>query len=59
MDKALYDTSVEELRDLTRLTYAPEKKDLIEKYSTVLYKEKPIQEYIERLEYECKVIDAM
>ncbi len=57
--KPVVDHTLDELWELTRLTYSPSKKILIEKNSTTSLKNKKLSEYIERLEYELKVIDAM
>jgi len=51
--------TLDELRELTRLTYSPSKQLLIQKNSETVIKNKKLSEYIERLEYELKVIDAM
>ncbi len=57
--KPVVDHTLDELRELTRLTYSPSKQALIEKNSETALKNKKLSEYIERLEYELKVIDAM
>jgi len=57
--KPVVDHTLDELRELTRLTYSPSKQILIEKNSETALKNKKLSEYIERLEYELKVIDAM
>lgn len=57
--KPVVEHSLDELRELTRLTYAPSKQSLLQKSSEKNLKNKKLSEYIERLEYELKVIDAM
>ena len=59
LEKELLETSVEELWQYTRNTYTQHKIELIDKRQHQVYKDKPVSEYIERLEYEFKVIDAM
>ena len=63
--KKLQEHSPEELKELTRATYTLKKQHYIEKYTSFsadFSKEKlyrPLNEYIERLEYEMKVIKEM
>ncbi len=60
LDKALTDTSVEELHEKTEQTYTQYKRWII-KDSTQIIEEtgKTISEYVERLEYELKVTHEM
>lgn len=57
--KSLPETSVDELRWFTRETYTAHKKDIINKNKETACRTKTLSEYMERLEYEFKVIDAM
>lgn len=55
----LTETSLETLWDLTKLTYTDTKKDIINEYAQQLFKGKTKADYLERLEYELKVIHEM
>ncbi len=57
--KKLTETTPEELRELTRATYTDNKKTFIEKHANTFYGELTIGSYIERLEYELKVVKEM
>lgn len=61
LTKKVNETSLDELRDATRATYTPEKRKLISQYNSTLdpISGKSYGEYIERLEYELKVIHEM
>ena len=64
-DKVLQEISPEELKTLTRATYTGFKKDFLEEnneFSDSFTKEEyyyPLSDYIERLEYELKVVKEM
>lgn len=55
----LTETSLEQLRDATRMTYTPAKKAILKTYSGIEHKWKTKADYLERLEYELKVIYEM
>jgi DNA polymerase-3 subunit alpha len=55
----LVESSLEELREATRRTYTEEKKEILAEYALLIHKEKFKKEYLERLEYELKVIHEM
>ncbi len=61
LTKKVNETSLDELREATRATYTAHKKELIQKYSDTVdpISGKSYGEYIERLEYELKVIHEM
>jgi len=59
LTKPLLETSVEELWELTRDTYTTYKKNILQKNKDTVCDTKTLDVYIERLEYEFKVIDAM
>lgn len=61
LTKKVNENSIDELWEATRATYTPAKKNLIESYMDQLdpVSSKPYSEYIERLEYELKVIHEM
>ncbi len=59
LEKPIMDHSLDELRELTRLTYTKGKQSFIDQHASTTLKDKKLGEYIERLEYELKVIDAM
>ncbi len=59
LTKSIQDHSLDELWELTRLTYSNDKIALLKKHTTSTIKNKWLVEYIERLEYELKAIDAM
>jgi len=54
-------TSIEQLRDATKQTYTKAKKQFLQEFAqtTITPSWKTLTEYIERLEYELKVIDEM
>lgn len=64
-DRPIQEISPDELKILTKQTYTTYKQDYIDQYNTyteIFTKEKfylPLSEYIERLEYELKVIKEM
>jgi len=55
----LVESSLEQLRDATRMTYTEEKKEILAQYTLMVHKDKFKKEYLERLEYELKVIHEM
>lgn len=57
--KKLTETTPEELRELTRATYTEKKKTFIEKHTNIFHGDLTIGSYIERLEYELKVVKEM
>lgn len=57
--KKLTETTPAELKEITRLTYTDSKKQLIEKNLNVMCDQISIADYIERLEYELKVVKEM
>ncbi len=59
MRGALQEQSVDELWSLTRSTYSPHKKEFLEKATDELSDSFALSAYVERLEYELKVIKAM
>lgn len=59
MTQALDKTTPEELKKLTLDTYTDYKKTLIDRYRTIQRGEHSVAEYIERLEYELKVVHEM
>lgn len=62
LEKAIFETSLDELWEATEATYSDEKKEFINQYKTELSKTpvpKPVSEYLERIEYELKVIKEM
>lgn len=59
MHGALQDQSVDELWELTRSTYSPWKKKFLKTADGELSAGHSISEYVERLEYELRVIKAM
>jgi DNA polymerase-3 subunit alpha len=60
LTRALTETSVEELRDLTRDTYTPMKHDLLTMtHWQILTWSISLADYIERIEYELKVVHEM
>ncbi len=59
LTKKLTETTPAELKEITALTYTEEKKKLIAKYKENLYGKISIADYIERLEYELKVVKEM
>jgi DNA polymerase III alpha subunit len=59
MDGALQDQSVDELWSLTRSTYSPWKQDFLQHATDDLTPGHSLREYVERLEYELRVIKAM
>lgn len=61
LTNALVDSSIEELRDATKRTYTTTKKDFIGAHSEQKepLSQKSLADYIERLEYELKVIHEM
>ena len=59
LTKVIQESSLEELREATKLTYTESKKNLIKNNESKVINGKPASEYIERLEYEFKVIFEM
>ena len=59
LETKLVESSLEQLRDATRMTYTEEKKQLLAEYALIVHKDKFKKEYLERLEYELKVIHEM
>lgn len=59
LTKKLTETTPVELREITSLTYTDEKKNLIEKTKTVMHGDISLSDYIQRLEYELKVVKEM
>ncbi len=59
LEKKLTKATPQELRDITLQTYTKYKKDFLEKRWQELLKQSTLQEYIDRLEYELKVIKEM
>ena len=55
----LTETSIEQLRDVTRLTYTDQKKEILKHLATQTHKNRSKADYLERLEYELKVIYEM
>jgi DNA polymerase III alpha subunit len=58
----IFETSLDELREATRATYTENKKKFIADHRNVASKTpvpKPVSEYLERIEYELKVIKEM
>lgn len=59
LTKKLTETTPVELKEITALTYTDKKKAFIEKTKNVMHGEISVADYIERLEYELKVVKEM
>ncbi|USN55274.1 MAG: hypothetical protein H6765_01380 [Candidatus Peribacteria bacterium] len=60
LEKVIYECSLDELWDATRATYTQYKKDTLASTSSqIIEEDRPLATYIERLEYELKVIHEM
>lgn len=59
LTKKLTETTPAELKEITTLTYTEKKKKYIEDHKNVMHDEISIADYIERLEYELKVVKEM
>jgi len=59
LTKKLTETTPAELKEITILTYTDDKKKIIEKNKEVMHGDISIADYIERLEYELKVVKEM
>ncbi|MBP6910396.1 hypothetical protein KBC03_02250 [Patescibacteria group bacterium] len=59
LTKKLTETTPAELKEITTLTYTDTKKKLIENNKNVMHGEISVADYIERLEYELKVVKEM
>ena len=59
LTKKLTETTPSELREITALTYTEKKKNFIEQTQKTMHGEISVADYIERLEYELKVVKEM
>lgn len=59
LPKKLTETTPAELKELTLETYTDEKKKYIKQYASKQYGTFSVADYIERLEYELKVVKEM